>query len=130
MKRMILMIMVALVALATIGVAIGAFGGDGESESAIKVPTAVKDGATDTLRELETGAGEALPAVAGTASRAWSLINGDEQSSGSPEARELAAPEMPNRPADPAAAEIDPSRTSVPTETAPGQPEDGQPCAG
>lgn len=130
MKRMILTIMVALVALTTIAVAIGAFSGDDESESAIKVPTVVKDSATDTLKELETGAGEALPAVAGTASKAWKLINGNDQSSGSSGAKGLATPEMLNKPANPATAETDPSQTSVPTETTPGQPEDGQPCAG
>ena len=128
MKRLILTIIVALVALTAIGVAIGAFSGDDESESAIKVPEVVKDSATDTLKELETGAGEALPAVAETASKAWELINGDEQSSGSSGGKGLATPEMPNKPDDPATAVIDPSQTNAPTETAPGQPEDGQPC--
>ena len=130
MKRLILTIMVAIAALTAIGVAIGAFSGDDESESAIKVPEVVKDGATDTLKELETGAGEALPAVAGTASKAWKLINGDEQSSRSSGGKGLATPEMPNKPANPATTRIDPSQTNAPTETPPGQPEDGQPCAG
>ena len=128
MKRMILMIMVALVALTAIGVAIGAFSGD--DESVTTVPAAVKDGAADTLKELETGAGEALPAVAGTASKAWKLINGDDQSSGSSGTKGLETPEMPNKPTDPATTGIDPSRTDIPTETTSGQPEDGQPCAG
>ena len=130
MKRLILTIMVAIVALTAIGVAIGAFSGDDESESAIKVPEIMKDGATDTLKELETGAGEALPAVAETASKAWSLINGDDQSSGSSGGKGLATPEMPDKPADPATAETDPSQTNAPTETPSGQPEDDQPCAG
>lgn len=130
MKRLILTIMVALTALTVIGVAIGAFSGDDESESAIKVPTVVKDGATGTLKELETGAGEALPAVAGTASKAWQLINGDDQSSGSSGTKGLGTPEIPNKPAGPATTEIEPSRTNAPTETTSGQPEDDQSCAG
>ena len=130
MKRLILTIMVAIAALTAIGVAIGAFSGDDESESAIKVPEVVKDGATDTLKELETGAGEALPAVAETASKAWNLINGDDQSSRSSGGKGLATPEMPNKPTDPATTRIDPAQTNAPTETTPGQTEDGQPCAG
>lgn len=127
MKRLILTIMVALTALTVIGVAIGAFSGDDESESAIKVPEVVKDGATDTLKELETGAGEALPAVAGTASKAWQLINGDDQSPGPSGGKGLETPEMP---VDPTTTGIEPSRTDIPTETTSGQPEDDQSCAG